>query len=114
MSVSSSNRLSTYLFLGIDFQNTFYLVYRSLLTMILKGRLLQRGKQVFPDFTSSCQRVWFGAEEKKDGKTKVVESSNCLIPPATLGNSVYTESVHWSKIQIALLYSDKVRYDHGK
>jgi len=25
---------------------------------------------------------------------------NCLIPPATLGNPVYTESVHWSKIQI--------------
>jgi hypothetical protein len=25
---------------------------------------------------------------------------NCLIPPATLGNQVYTESVHWSKIHI--------------
>ncbi len=28
-----------------------------------------------------------------------VWKTNCLIPPATLGNPVYTESVHWSKIQ---------------
>jgi hypothetical protein len=69
------NFVSHIYFQANDCKKYLLFVLTILVDDVPEGRLLQRGKQVFPDFTSSCQRVWFGAEEKKDEKAKVVVSS---------------------------------------
>ncbi len=48
---------------------------------------------------SSCDQLFLILALLSSLANRVVTSENCLIPPATLGNPVYTESVHWSKIQ---------------